>query len=116
MKVTPTSGPLISFRTLLIASSRWAIVSNLSAPSGQRRIRAPLCCLDSAINLSKEVLSSPCEGGWGRTQPTGSGVEEVDHGKRGMAGEKKGGLVRTRRTVARKSVRRGPGEEVGLLG
>jgi hypothetical protein len=67
------------------------------------------------MNLSNEVLPSPGEGGWGRTQPTGNGVEEVDHGKVGVAG-KRDGANRPRRNAVRRSVRWGPGWEVGLLG
>jgi hypothetical protein len=66
--------------------------------------------------MSRGVLPSPEEGGWGRTQPTGSGVEKLDQGKSGIVGEKKDGLVRTRRTIVRRSVRWGPGEDVGRLG
>jgi hypothetical protein len=67
------------------------------------------------MNLSKGVLPSPGEGGWGRMHPTESGVEDSDQGKGGMAGEKDG-AVRTRRDVAKISVRWGPGEKAGLLG
>jgi hypothetical protein len=67
------------------------------------------------MNLSKAVLESPGKGGCGRMHPTGSGVEELDQGKVGVV-SKKDGMVRAKRAVVRRSVRRGPGEDVGLLG
>lgn len=54
------------------------------------------------------MVPSPEDARWGRTQLTGSGVEEVDRGKRGITGEKRGGLVRTKRAVVRTECRPPP--------
>ena len=56
------------------------------------------------MNLSKGLLPSPDEDGWGRTQPTGRGVEDLDHGKAGTVGKTNEGVVRIRRLVPRRSV------------
>jgi hypothetical protein len=80
------------------------MVSNFNAPSGQRRIRAPLCCCDSVIYLSNGVLSSLSKDGCGRTQPISRGVEKVDHGKVGTVGKKKDGVDSARRAVPRRRV------------
>jgi hypothetical protein len=56
------------------------------------------------MNLSKGLLPSPSEDGWGRTQPIGRGVEYIDHGKAGTVGKTNEGVIRIRRPVPRRSV------------